>query len=286
MTIFDDQQDIHDIRQAIALLEAPSITIQLANLVGGPIEWSLSKLPKWVKSKIQDVVHAALHKSVDAALYTLDDDPKRASSPKTHKLAAATSGAVSGFFGAAGLIVELPVSTTIMMRSVADIARSEGFSLTDFSVKAACVEVFALGGRSKNDDAADSAYYASRAVLADITKHTTRELIDIASKKGAEKTSARITSSQAGRTLARLIDAVATRLGITITEKMAAQIVPIVGAASGAAINTLFINHYQNMAKGHFIIKRLEQKYGEEEIKSVYVRLKVDARPPDAERHA
>ncbi|MCV9877573.1 EcsC family protein [Brenneria izbisi] len=274
MSIFDNQQDLDDIRQALALLEAPSITIQLANLVGGPIEWSLSKLPAVVKNKVQDVVHTALHKSVDAALFTLDDAPKRASSPKTHKLVAATSGAVSGFFGAAGLLVELPVSTTIMMRSVADIARSEGFSLTDFSVKAACVEVFALGGNSKNDDAADSAYYASRAALADITKHATRELVDLASKKGMEKASARITTSQAGRTLARVIDAVATRLGITITEKMAAQIVPVIGAASGAAINTLFIHHYQNMARGHFIIKRLEEKYGEAEIKSAYVRLK------------
>ncbi|MCL2892127.1 EcsC family protein [Brenneria tiliae] len=279
MTIFDDRQDINDIRQAITLLEAPSLAIQLANLVGGPIEWSISKLPNWVKNKVQNAVHAALYKSVDAALYTLDDDPQRASSPKTHKLAAATSGAVSGFFGAAGLLVELPISTTIMMRSVADIARSEGFSLADLAVKAACVEVFALGGRAKSDDAAESAYYASRAVLADITKHAARELIDIAGKKGAEKASARITTSQAGRTLARVIDAVAARLGITITEKMAAQIVPVIGAASGAAINTLFINHYQNMARGHFIIKRLEQKYGEDEIKAAYIRLKEEIRP-------
>ncbi|MDX5626991.1 MULTISPECIES: EcsC family protein [unclassified Brenneria] len=279
MSIFDNQQDINDLQQAITLLEAPSIAIQLANLVGGPIEWSLSKLPNLVKNKVQSVVHSALHKSVDAALYTMNDDPKRASSPKTHKLAAATSGAVSGFFGAAGLLIELPISTTIMMRSVADIARGEGFSLADLSVKAACVEVFALGGRASNDDAAESAYYASRAVLADITKHASRELIDIASKKGAEKASAKITTSQAGKTLARVIDAVATRLGITITEKMAAQIVPVIGAASGAAINTLFINHYQNMAKGHFIVKRLEQKYGEDEIKAVYLRFRGDIQP-------
>lgn len=274
MSIFDHQQDINDLKQAITLLEAPSITIQLANLVGGPLEWSLSRLPNLVRKKVQSVVHSALNKSVDAALYTMDDEPKRASSPKTHKLAAAASGAVSGFFGAAGLLVELPVSTTIMMRSVADIARGEGFSLADLSVKAACIEVFALGGRSKNDDAAESAYYTSRAMLADIAKHAARELVDIAGKKGAEKASARITTSQAGRTLAKLIDAVAARLGITVTEKMAAQIVPVIGAASGAAINTLFINHYQRMAQGHFIIKRLERKYGEDEIKSAYVQLK------------
>ncbi|AFR03758.1 MULTISPECIES: EcsC family protein [Pectobacterium] len=273
------QQDAIAIRQAIALLEAPSFTIQAANLVGKPIEWSLSKLPALVKNKIQDVVHSALYKAVDAALYTLDDAPDRVASPKTHKLVVAASGAVSGFFGAAGLLVELPISTTIMMRSVADIARSEGFSLTDFSVKAACVEVFALGGTQESDDAADSAYYTSRAVLADITRHASRELIGIAGKKSAGKASARMSTSQAGKTLAKLIDAVATRLGVTMTEKMAAQIVPVIGAASGAAINTLFIHHYQNMAKGHFIIKRLEQQYGEEAIRSAYLEIKKQPLP-------
>ncbi len=92
------QQDAIAIRQAIALLEAPSFTIQAANLVGKPIEWSLSKLPALVKNKIQDVVHSALYKAVDAALYTLDDAPDRVASPKTHKLVVAASGAVSGFF--------------------------------------------------------------------------------------------------------------------------------------------------------------------------------------------
>lgn len=185
MTLLTSQDELA-IRNAMALLEAPSFAIQAASLVGKPIEWSLSKLPALVKNKIQDVVHTALYKAVDAALYTLDDAPARVASPKTHKLAVAASGAVSGF-GAAGLLVELPISTTIMMRSVADIARSEGFSLSDLSVKAACVEVFALGGTQESDDAADSAYYTSRAVLADITKHASRELIGIAGKKAQGK---------------------------------------------------------------------------------------------------
>ena len=38
----------------------------------------------------------------------------------------AASGAAGGAFGLASLPVELPVSTTIMLRSIADIARAEG----------------------------------------------------------------------------------------------------------------------------------------------------------------
>ena len=41
------------------------------------------------------------------------------------------SGAIGGAFGLASVAVELPISTTIMLRSIADIARSEGFDVRD-----------------------------------------------------------------------------------------------------------------------------------------------------------
>ncbi|MGB5807391.1 EcsC family protein, partial [Castellaniella sp.] len=70
--------------------------------------------------------------------------------------------------------------------------------------------------------------------------------------------------------LMRLITMVAERFGIQITEKAAAQAVPALGAAGGALINTLFINHFQDMARGHFIIRRLDRQYGEEIVRAAY----------------
>lgn len=52
--------------------------------------------------------------------------------------------------------------------------------------------------------------------------------------------------------------------------KAAAQAVPAIGAVGGAAINTLFIDHFQDMAKGHFIVRKLERKYGENAISQQY----------------
>ncbi|HPY39625.1 MAG TPA: hypothetical protein PLM98_03820, partial [Thiolinea sp.] len=63
---------------------------------------------------------------------------------------------------------------------------------------------------------------------------------------------------------------VASRFGVVITEKFAAQAVPIVGGVAGATLNVLFINFYQDMATGHFIIKRLEKKYGYAAVKREY----------------
>jgi hypothetical protein len=56
----------------------------------------------------------------------MDDHGPRVSANFFHKLIVTATGAGGGAFGLAGLPVELPVSITIMLRSVADIARSEG----------------------------------------------------------------------------------------------------------------------------------------------------------------
>jgi len=68
----------------------------------------------------------------------------------------------------------------------------------------------------------------------------------------------------------RFIGQIAARFGIIISEKAAAQALPVVGAAGGAAINTLFMKHYQDMARGHFIVRRLERRYGGGLIQAVY----------------
>lgn len=269
MELSDSATDLADLKRAVCLMERPSLAIQIANLAGSPIEWGVEKLPKGARESVYSVVHAALGKSVTAALWTMGAQKQSRASTKLHKVAAAASGAVGGFFGFAGLLLELPISTTIMMRAVADVARSEGFSVSELPVQVACIEVFALGGSSGKDDAADSAYYMARGVVAEVARHTSSELAKLAAKK-ASHGALSISSKDAGKLLAKLIEAVAARFGIVMTEKMAAQIVPIVGAVTGATINTLFTNHYQDMARGHFIVKRLEQKYGSAKVKAAY----------------
>ena len=70
--------------------------------------------------------------------------------------------------------------------------------------------------------------------------------------------------------LVRLIGVLSSRFGIVVSEKVAAQAVPVMGAAGGALINTLFIDHFQNMARGHFIVRRLERIYGHDAVERAY----------------
>lgn len=282
MNTIDNPKDISDLKNAVALLEAPSLAIQIASTIGKPIEWAIDKLPKSAATSIQRAVHTALDKSVSAALFTMNGAKADKSSNKMHMSLAAFSGAAGGFFGLAGAFLELPFSTTIMMRSVADIARSEEFDIPDPLVKIECIQVFAMGGSSDADDAAESAYYALRNAMTLVAKEVGVQLTDVAVKQAAAAAAAAvkknhnfiISPKDTGKFLARLIEAVANRFGIQVTEKMAAQAVPIVGAISGAAINSLFINHFQNMARGHFTVLRLERRYGSEIVSKQYIEIK------------
>ena len=70
--------------------------------------------------------------------------------------------------------------------------------------------------------------------------------------------------------MVRFISAVASRFGVTVSEKVAAMAVPAIGAAGGAMINSVFISHFQDMARGHFIVRRLERCYDKELIQKEY----------------
>jgi hypothetical protein len=186
-----------------------------------------------------------------------------------------TSGWIGGAFGLAALAVELPISTTIMLRSIADIARDEGHSVHDMQIRLSCLEVFALGGPSSSDDAAESAYWVVRAAM---SKAIAEAAAYFAERGVLEKTAPAIV---------RLVATIAARFGVVISEQAAAKAVPIIGAASGSVVNVLFMDHFQNMARGHFIVKRLEKKYGTDLVREVYTSLAIPVKQlPSAPRRA
>ncbi|MBW8374598.1 peptidase [Stenotrophomonas maltophilia] len=275
-SILPTSQDWRDLQRAVDLLESPTLTAKMANLIGSPLEFAVKRLPDSVSRRIHGAVEAALFKSAQAALWTMDNTPGKAASTRWHKLAAATSGAVGGAFGFTTLFIELPVSTTIMMRSVADVARSEGFDLREMSTRHACLEVFALGGNSGKDDASETGYYITRGFTAEVMRHLSAELAGRA--VGGSPVMIGLTPKEAGKWLAKLVEKVAARFGVVVTEKFAAQAVPIVGAVAGATLNTMFTDYYQDVARGHFIVRRLERTYGYETVRAAYSMLA-------AERH-
>ena len=253
-----EKRDRNDLRTAVNLLENPGISIRLINLLGYPIEGIIKVLPRRIGKAIGNTAIKAVGTAFYAALSTMDKKSHGSPFRSIHRAIVLISGAVGGFFGFPGLIVELPVSTTLMLRSIADIARSEGEDLSSMDAHLACITVFALGGRSSGDSAAETAYYAVRAALT----RTLSEAAEFIVQRGMAEEGTPI--------VIRVMANLASRFGVIVTDKMAAEMIPILGAIGGASINLLFINHFQAAARGHFIVRRLERKYGGEFIKKEY----------------
>jgi len=254
-------EDIETLRQAKARLEHPSLAARLTDTLASPIEKGLARLPrKWA-----DVVHAATRKSIEKglafAVATMRGRRPSRHSRAVHKIAVMTAGATGGAFGLAALPIELPISTVIMLRSISDIARSEGEDLDSAETMLNCLQIFALGGRSEKDDASETGYYAVRATLSKAVS----DAVTYLSKRGMTTKGAPI--------LVRLIAAIASRFGVVVSEQIAAMAIPAIGAIGGGLINTIFMDHFQNIARGHFAVRRLERQYGADLVKSEYQRL-------------
>ena len=263
------EQDLRALAAAVRALEQPGFAARLASLAGKPVELIGKVLPPGASRYISEAVTKGLDAALTVALGTMTIR-SQASSPLLHRAAAAASGAIGGSFGLAALPFELPVSTVIMLRAIADIARGEGEDLDNPDTALSCVEVFALGGRDGVRDASESGYFAVRGVLA---KSVTEAARFIAERGIVE---------QGAPVLVRFLAQVASRFGAVVTQKTAAQAVPLLGAFGGAAVNYAFVDHFQRVARGHFTVRRLERAYGPEVIRTVYdgLRAEIDPRAP------
>jgi hypothetical protein len=45
---------------------------------------------------------------------------------------------------------------------------------------------------------------------------------------------------------------------------------PVLGALGGATVNAVFTDHFQSMARGHFVVRRLERLHGPETVRVAY----------------
>lgn len=255
-----DDADLTSLRQAKAMLEQPGFAIQIANMLGTPLAHVLDKrLPAKARSLVDKATRKAIDAAFRVALATMKGEAQ-AHRPHNamHKWAVAATGAAGGFFGLAGLPAELPVTTSIMLRSILDIARSEGESPSDPATRIACLEVLALGGSSSSDDAADTGYFAVRAALA---QQVSAAIQHLASKGFADR---------GAPVMLNLASRIAAYFAIPVSEKALAEALPAIGAITGSTLNLVFIHHFQKMALGHFVVRRLERHYGEEVVRAAY----------------
>lgn len=258
------QEDLLALEAAVQLLERASLAARLSNLVGKPLELIGDVIPASAKRVISAASYKALEGALKVALRSMPYGPQSEASV-LHKALVTSSGAISGAFGLPTLAVELPVSTTIMLRSIADIARNEGEDIKVPEGALECLQVFALGGSPGRADASEHGYFAVSALLAKTITEAARFLAE------------RGMFEQGAPVLVRFITSLACRYGVVVTQKAAAQAVPVIGALGGAGVNYLFIDHFQKVALGHFTVRRLERAYGKDIVRAEYDRISLAA---------
>jgi EcsC protein family len=260
----DDQVLIAAVRR----LEGRSFARRIAALAGKPVGLVSRTLPKPATTIVAKTTARALESALDIALFSLRGGPmargRFSRNRALHSALACASGAIGGAFGLTALTIELPVATAIMLRAIAAIAQQEGEDLADPQTGLACLEVFALGASTVSGGGVEDDYFVIRDQLAP----RALEVADLAIDKTALRQSAPV--------VVRFVSQVAARFGFVVSEKLMAQGMIAVGALGGAAVNLAFIEHFQNLAQGHFAIRRLERLYGANAVRAEYGRVKAE----------
>src|SRR4051812_43239121 len=116
------------IGEAFEFLEHPGFLLRAANAVGRPVEAVLAALPEKHQRLIQKATEKALHKGLTLMIKTvpredvLEDFSRSEKSSRRsgimHSAATFGLGAAGGFFGIFSLPVELPITTSVILRSI------------------------------------------------------------------------------------------------------------------------------------------------------------------------
>src|SRR6185312_1195523 len=226
-----DRARLHD--AAAALLDARGVLVQMTSLVAGRLD-RLAATTGDLSARLHHIVERALWRGYRLATFGLDPRTSRAPRLRRKKLLVSTSGAIAGLLGLPGLAFDIPLTMATMLRSIAEIARAHGEDLGDPATRRACIEVFTLGGLPREDADLEVSYWTARAAL----NHAT---------------------------IGATIQQAARLLSVTLSQKLLAQTVPIAGAVAGSAVNYMFLDYLQRIARVHFTVRQLDRTTGDPE---------------------
>jgi hypothetical protein len=257
------------LQKAAEYLENPSYLTKIAECVGKPVEWVLTKVDKVSPISTTEIIDCMLKGIMKGAVANLpkeildldfqDAYEKSIRDGRWHTTTTAFTGGLGGLFGLAALAVELPISTGVMFRSIASTARNFGRDLTDPETFLDCVSVFSYGGGPSTDDAMDSTYLTMRMTMATEMRVAAQFL----AKNTGETFAQQIAKGNCPAVIA-FLSRVAARFNLTLTPKMAAFLVPGISVGTGALVNSAFAQHFNRVAEYHFGMERLAANYGDD----------------------
>ncbi|CAK7192700.1 hypothetical protein COMNV_00906 [Commensalibacter sp. Nvir] len=241
------ESEIKELTLAVEELESGrGVLLRLADIMGGAVgqalklgSHTLGFSKKW-QTQFQNIADIAVQQAFSIAITHMPNAvkvQKNRKYRKFHKKAlqamVVASGALGGFTGIAGTLPDIGFTTLALMREIARIAQEEGENLENEEVRRACLEVFALRpfGYNNQNDNNEMDFFSARLMLR-------------------------------GRPMILLMADVSYQYGLSLSQKLSMQMIPVVSALCGASLNAAFLSHYQALARVHFIARRLERQHG------------------------
>ena len=212
--------------------------MRVINKFGGKIESQMAHLPDGVRRQIERITTEALTKAV-----TLAGHGRNAPDfgPRAAPALAAFTGALGGAGGIATALAELPVTITVILHAILRAAEAEGFDTTLPEVRAEALRVLMAGGPLDDDDGINTSFIGARMTLTGPALH---------------------------KLLAKIVPGFTT----VLSQKLAAQAVPLLGAVTGAGLNAAFLTHYRELAHIRFGLLRLTVLHGAEPVRAQFER--------------
>ncbi len=275
-------EELAFIEDAASFLEGGNTFVKFAQKLGKPIDRLQEKLPVPARRILHQAIERSMKKALELSIETiaspsvsdLHSSWENANSRTRrhawmHTAAVTTTGAISGAMGISALLIELPISTSIILRAISSVAQEWGQDIRKPETQLQCLYIFSLGSHnSSKDDEMDTSYLASRIayqrligeVAAFMGQHAAKDLLLALERGGAPA-------------FVRLLGLLTPAFERTVLKKVMSRAIPIVGALGGAAINAAFCSYFTAAARYHFGLLYLEQKYGPDLVRYGYRRI-------------
>ena len=210
--------------------------MSLVNRFGGKVETQMNALPAPVRKAIMGSTDSALRGAYGVAKAG-GRMPRLGG--RAHVALAGLAGAAGGMGGLPSALAELPVTITLILRAIQDVAEDYGFDPNADPTRREILRVFGSGSPMAEDDGVNTSFIGARLTLN-------------------------------GPALNSMIAAVVPRLSAALGQKLAAQMVPVLGAASGAALNMAFVSYYREMAHVRFGLLVLGLSHGPDRVLAAF----------------
>lgn len=235
--ILEEEEFRRVIEAAEIYVSSRTVLMSFVATLGNVVDRGINRIPEDWRGEITKKIRETLDFAQRVSIVQMDDEPGRRSSGERYTAMAMATGVAGGTLGLPSVLAELPITTGLILRAIADIGRAHGHRLNDPEFRATCIEVFAYGGPLDDDDDADITF--------------------IASKLGAIEVS-------------ELVAKVAIRYAAALAPKIVAMSVPVAGSVLGAGVNWAYMNFYQSMARVLFMLHPIQRKYDRAQVRSCF----------------